>query len=128
MDSEDFIKGAWFFGISDFKREGQQFDFGFRDLFRETSGGAIDTDLDLSAEGDSFGILQFVEDSSANIFDEALELNRMTFITEVSAALVVAVRRPPARRAYGSERKRVPSVERILKERSPRRRTISTRT
>lgn len=93
MDSEDFIKGVWHFGISDLKGEGQQFDFGFKDLFRETGGGAIDTDLDLSAEGQAFGILQFIEDSPSDIFDEALELDGFTFLTEVSAAFIVGVRR-----------------------------------
>ena len=91
MDSEDFAKGVGLFGISDFKRQSQQFDFGLKDPFRESSGGAIDTDLDLSAEGQAFGILQFIEDSSSDIFDEALELNGFTFLTEVSAAFVMRV-------------------------------------
>jgi hypothetical protein len=74
------------------------------------------------------GVLQLIENSPANIIDEAFELDGLTLITEVSAAFVVGVRRPPAHRAYGSERKSVPSVERMAKERKPRRRTISTRT
>jgi hypothetical protein len=39
------------------------------------------------------GVLQLIEDSSSEIFDEALKLNRMALITEVSAAFVVGVRR-----------------------------------
>ena len=50
FDSEDFIKGAGLFGVSDLKGEGQEFDFGFLDSFRETGGRAIDSDLDLSAD------------------------------------------------------------------------------
>jgi hypothetical protein len=40
-----------------FKRQSQQIDFGFKDSFREMSGGAIDTDFDFSAEGEAFGVL-----------------------------------------------------------------------
>jgi hypothetical protein len=35
--------------------------------------------------------LEFIEDSSSDIFDEALELDGMTLFTEVGAALVVGV-------------------------------------
>jgi len=62
------------------------------DLFRESSGGAIDTDLDLSAEGQARGFLQFIENSSTNIVDEALELDGVTFLTEVGTALIVGIR------------------------------------
>jgi len=65
-------------------------------------GGAIDTDLDLFSEGQALGVLQFIENSSSDIIDEAFELDGLTFLTKVSAALVVGV---------GG--KRVPSVERI---------------
>jgi hypothetical protein len=37
--------------------------------------------------------LQFIEDSSSDIFDEALELDGFTFLTEVGAAFIVGVRR-----------------------------------
>jgi hypothetical protein len=37
--------------------------------------------------------LQFIEDSSSDIFDEALELDGLTLLAEVSAALVVGVGR-----------------------------------
>jgi len=36
--------------------------------------------------------LQFIEDSSSDIFDEALELDGLTFLTEVSAAFVAGIR------------------------------------
>jgi hypothetical protein len=93
IDSEDLAKGVWLFGISDLKGESQQIDFGFKDVFREASGGAIDTNLDLSAEGQALGVLEFIEDSFSDMIDEALELNGFTFITEVSAALVMGVGR-----------------------------------
>jgi hypothetical protein len=91
LDSEDFAKRVRLFGISDFKRQSQHLDFGFKGPFRETSGGAIDTDLDLSAEGQALGILHLIEDPSSDIIDEALELHGLTLLTEVSAALVVRV-------------------------------------
>ena len=93
MNSKDFTEGVGLFGISDFKRQSQQIDFGFKDSLREASGRAIDTDLDLSAEGQAVGILQFIEDSSSDIFDEALELKGLTFLTEISAALIMGVGR-----------------------------------
>jgi hypothetical protein len=93
LDSEDFIKGAWFFGISDLKGKSQDFDFRFLDLFRKSRGGAIDTDLDLSAQGQALGVLQFIEDSSSDIFDEALELDGLTLLTKVGAALVMRIGR-----------------------------------
>jgi hypothetical protein len=37
--------------------------------------------------------LQFIEDSSSDIFDEALELDGLTLLTEVSAALVMRIGR-----------------------------------
>jgi len=39
------------------------------------------------------GVLQLIEDSSANIFDEALELDGLTLFAEVSTALIVRVGR-----------------------------------
>ena len=93
FDSKDFIKRAWLFGVSDFKGEGQEFDFGFLDVFGESGGRAIDSDLDVSAQGHSLGVLQFIEDSSSDVFDEAFKLDGMTFFTEVSAAFIVGVRR-----------------------------------
>ena len=93
MDTEDSVERAWLFGVSDFKREGQEFDFGFWDLFRGSGGGAVDTDVDLFAEGQASGLLQFKEDSSADILDEAFALDGFTFIREVGAPLVVRVRR-----------------------------------
>jgi len=63
------------------------------DVFGESGGGAIDTDLDFSVEGQALGFLQFIEDSSSDIFDQALELDGLTFLAEVSAALVVRVGR-----------------------------------
>ena len=87
------IEGAGIFRICDLKRESEELDFGFWDGFREPRGGAIDTDVDLSAEGEALGFLQFIEDSSADIFDEALELDGGTLVAEVGAALVVGVGR-----------------------------------
>jgi len=63
------------------------------DLFRKSRGGAIDTDLDLSAQGQALGVLQFIEDSSSDIFDEALELDGLTLLTKVGAALVTRIGR-----------------------------------
>ncbi len=93
LDSEDLIKGAGFFGISDLKGERKEFDFGFRGRFREASRGAIDTDLDLSAQGQTVRFLQFIEDSSADIFDQAFEFDGGTLFAEVGAPLVVGVGR-----------------------------------
>jgi hypothetical protein len=39
------------------------------------------------------GVLQLIEDSSANIVDEAFELHGLTLLAEVSAAFVVRVGR-----------------------------------
>jgi hypothetical protein len=39
------------------------------------------------------GVLQLIEDSSANIVDEALELDGLTLFAEVSTALIVRVGR-----------------------------------
>jgi hypothetical protein len=39
------------------------------------------------------GVLQLIEDSSANIVDEALELDGLTLFAEVSTALIVRVAR-----------------------------------
>jgi len=36
--------------------------------------------------------LQFIEDSSSDIIDEAFELNGFTFLTEIGAAFIVGVR------------------------------------
>jgi hypothetical protein len=91
LDSKDFIKRAGLFGVSNFEVEGHKFDLRFFDIFREASGGAIDTDLDLSAQGQALGVLQFIEDSSSDIFDEALELDGLTLLTEVGAAFVMRV-------------------------------------
>lgn len=79
------------FGISDFKGQGHQFDLGFFDAFRETGRGAIDPDLDLSAEGQALRVLQFIEDFSSDIIDESLELDGFTFFTEIGTALVTRV-------------------------------------
>jgi len=92
LDSKDLVKGASLFGISDFKGEGHELDFGFFDLLGESVGGAVDPDFDLSTEGHSLGILEFVEDSSADIFDKALKLDGMTRFTEVGTAFVAGVR------------------------------------
>jgi len=51
FDSEDFVKGVLLFGVSDFEGEGEELDFWFWDLFRESSGRAIDTDLDIPTQG-----------------------------------------------------------------------------
>ena len=91
FDSEDSVKRVWLFGIGDSKRQGEEFDFGFLDAFREASGGAIDADLDLSAEGQAFGVLQFIEDSSSDIFDKAFEFDGLTLLAEIGVALVVGV-------------------------------------
>jgi len=56
-------------------------------------GGAIDTDLDLFSEGQALGVLQFIENSSSDIIDEAFELDGLTFLTKVSAAFIARVRR-----------------------------------
>jgi len=53
---------------------------------------AIDTDLDLSAEGHTLGVLQLIEDSSSDIFDEALKLDGMALFAEVGAAFIAGVR------------------------------------
>ena len=87
------IERAGLFWISNLKGEGEELDFGFWDGFREPRGGAIDTDLDLSAEGQALRVLQFIEDSSADIFDEAFELDGGTLVAEVGAALVVRIGR-----------------------------------
>ena len=87
------IERAGLFWIRDLKGEGEELDFGFWDGLREPRGGTIDTDVDLSAEGEALGFLQFIEDSSADIFDEALELDGGTLVAEVGAALVVRVGR-----------------------------------
>jgi len=57
FDSEDFVKGVWLFGVSDFEGEGEEFDPWFLDIFGEAGGGAIDTDFDLSAQGHPGGLL-----------------------------------------------------------------------
>ena len=63
------------------------------DLLGESGGGAIDANLDVSAQGYSLRFFQFIEDSSSDIFDEALKLNGVALFIEVSAALVAGVRR-----------------------------------
>ena len=88
FDSEDFIKRVWLFGVSDFKGEGEELDFWFLDVFGKAGGRAIDTDLDLPAQSHTLGVLQFIEDSPANIIDEAFKLDGMTLLTEVEPAPV----------------------------------------
>ncbi|MBU1397510.1 MAG: hypothetical protein KKH85_01225 [Proteobacteria bacterium] len=55
--SKDFVERAGLFGVSDFQGEGHQLDPGFRDVFGESGGGAIDSDLDVPAQGHSLGVL-----------------------------------------------------------------------
>ena len=62
------------------------------DVFGEAGGRAIDTDFDLPAQSHTLGVLQLIENSPANIIDEAFKLDGMTLLTEVGAAFIVGVR------------------------------------
>ena len=92
FDAKDFTERVSLFGVSDFEGEGEEFDFWFWDVFGEAGGGAIDSDLDVPAQGDPFGLFEFIEDSSSDVFDEAFKLDGMTLFTEVGAALIVGIR------------------------------------
>jgi DUF4097 and DUF4098 domain-containing protein YvlB len=59
----------------------------------QTSGGAIDIELDFSVEGQALGVLQFIDDSSSDIFDETFEFDRFTFVTGIGTIFVVRIRR-----------------------------------
>ena len=116
FDSKDFTERVSLFGVSHFKGEGHQFDLGFLDVLREAGGRAIDTDLDLSAQGHPLGFLQFIEDSSSDVFNEALKLDGMTFLTEVGAAFIAGVRREEGAIGRGDLISGFPKVSRCLRD------------
>ena len=60
-------------------------------------------------------MVQAVEDTIFHFSDNIVYGDMRASLIKIGTALVTSPGRPPARRAYGSERKRVPSWERILK-------------
>ena len=83
-------------------------------MVRKIGGGTFCSDSDLFSRDNLFGIIETIKDFSSDVFNDSFELNGVTFIAEIGATLVPGVGGPPARKAYGSERKRVPSVASIL--------------
>ncbi|MEE9152125.1 MAG: hypothetical protein V3U20_09890, partial [Thermoplasmata archaeon] len=127
FEPKDLIKDAWLFRIGLLKRKRQEFYLGPLDILWKVGRRALQPDADFFSRDNLLGIVEPVEDSSMDVFNESSELNGYTFIAEISAAppaspererwragLVPGIGGPPARRVYASERKRVPSVARIL--------------
>ena len=60
--------------------------------------------MDPFAQNNLMRISQTVENASSHVIDDTSELDVVAVLAEIGTAFVPGIGRPPARRAYGSER------------------------
>ncbi len=91
FEPKDLIKDAWLFRIGLLKRKRQEFYLGPLDILWKVGRRALQPDADFFSRDNLLGIVEPVEDSSMDVFNESSELNGFTFIAEISAAFVPGI-------------------------------------
>ena len=91
FEKEDFIQDTGFFGIGLLKAKGQDFNAGFLNIRGESVRRAVCPDADFLADEDSSRISEAIKDSLSDVTNDALELDELTLLAEIGAALIPGI-------------------------------------
>ena len=79
--------------VSFLEGEGQNFYFRSLDMVGEVSGGAFNSNADLFSRDNFLRVVKAIKYSLADIFNDAFELYRVTFITEICTSFISGIGR-----------------------------------